>query len=44
MYTPVNPSFAIQKWGLRESELYRQVFVMGIVRILGQTKVSKFLG
>ena len=29
MYTPVNPSFTIQKWGLRGSTLYRYVFVMG---------------
>ena len=28
MYTPVNPSFTIQKWGLRGSKLYRRVFVM----------------
>ena len=28
MYTPVNPSFTIQKWGLRGSKLYRHVFVM----------------
>ena len=28
MYTPVNPSFTIQKWGLRGSKLYRNVFVM----------------
>ena len=28
MYTPVNPSFTIQKWGLRGSELYRRVFVV----------------
>ena len=28
MYTPVNPSFTISKWGLRESKLYRHVFVM----------------
>ena len=28
MYTPVNPSFTIQKWGLRGSKLYRYVFVM----------------
>ena len=27
MYTPVNPSFTIEKWGLRESTLYRHVFV-----------------
>ena len=32
MYTPVNPSFTIQKWGLRRSKLYKHVFVMfGIV-------------
>ena len=30
MYIPVNPSFTIQKWGLRESKLYRRVFVMQI--------------
>ena len=28
MYTPVNPSFPILKWGLRGSKLYRYVFVM----------------
>ena len=28
MYTPVNPTFPIQKWGLRGSILYRHVFVM----------------
>ena len=28
MYTPVNPSFTILKWGLRGSKLYRYVFVM----------------
>ena len=28
MYTPVNLSFTIQKWGLRGSKLYRYVFVM----------------
>ena len=28
IYTPVNPSFAIKKWGLRGSKLYRYVFVM----------------
>ena len=28
MYTPVNHSFTIQKWGLRGSNLYRHVFVM----------------
>ena len=28
MYTPVNPSFTIEKWGLRGSKLYRHVFVI----------------
>ena len=28
VYTPVNPSFTIQNWGLRGSKLYRHVFVM----------------
>ena len=28
MFTSVNPSFTIQKWGLRGSKLYRHVFVM----------------
>ena len=28
VYTPVNPSFTIQKWGLRGSKLYKHVFVM----------------
>ena len=28
MYTPVNPSFTIWKWGLRGSKLYRYVFVI----------------
>ena len=28
MYAPVNPSFTIQKWGLRGSKLYRYVFLM----------------
>ena len=28
MYTPVNPSFTIWKWGLRGSKLYRHVLVM----------------
>ena len=29
MYTPVNPSFTILKWGLRGSTLYRHVFLLG---------------
>ena len=28
MYTPVNPSFTISKWGLKGSKLYRHVFMM----------------
>ena len=32
MYTPVNPSFTIQKWGLRGSKLYRYVFVTVLSR------------
>ena len=36
MYTPVNPSFTIEKWGLRGSKLYRHVFVMafGFLRMM----------
>ena len=33
-YTPVNPSFTIQKWGLRGSKLYRHVFVIIIIIII----------
>ena len=29
MYTPVNPSFTIQKWGVRGCSLHGLVFVMG---------------
>ena len=28
MYTPINPSFTILKWGLKRSKLYRHVFVL----------------
>ena len=28
IYTPVNPSFTIETWGLRGSKLYRHVFVI----------------
>ena len=28
MYTTVNPSFTVEKWGLMGSKLYRRVFVM----------------
>ena len=33
MYTPVNPSFTIEKWVLRGSKLYRHVFAMVIRKI-----------
>ena len=32
MYTPVNPSFTIQKWGLSGSKYYRHVFVMFVTK------------
>ena len=28
MYTPVNPSFTMEKWGIRGSILYRYVYVI----------------
>ena len=31
IYTPVNPSFTIRKWGLKGSTLYRYVFVINTV-------------
>ena len=34
MYTPVKPSFTIQKWGLRGSKLHRHVFVMWAIKML----------
>ena len=39
MYTPVNPSFTIKKWGgggggLRGSKLYRRVFVMNFHNVV----------
>ena len=30
MFTPVNPSFTIQKRGLRGSKIYRHVFLMEV--------------
>ena len=30
MYTPVNTSFTIYKWGLRGPKLYRYVFLMSL--------------
>ena len=41
MYTPVNPSLTIQKWGLRGSKLYRYVFVM-LRRLLKAIKCILF--
>ena len=37
MYTPVNPSFTIQKWGLRGSKLFRHVFLMKAQHVFGQS-------
>ena len=31
MYTPLNPSFTIQKWGLRGSKIYRYMYVFVMV-------------
>ena len=39
MYTPVNPSLTILKWGLRGSKLYRHVFVMGSINAT-ETKLT----
>ena len=39
-YTPVNPSFTIQKWGWRGSTLNRRVFVMDIPRHKEKEKVK----
>ena len=33
MYTPVNPSFTVLKWGLRGSKLYRRVFAMYVYQL-----------
>ena len=35
IYTPVNPSFTMWKWGLRGSNFYRHVFVMQTNLIVG---------
>ena len=34
MYTPVNPSFTVFKWGFKGSKLYRHVFVMNKYKTL----------
>ena len=33
MYTPVNPSFTVWKWGLRESKLHRRVLMMKLTSL-----------
>ena len=33
---PVNPSFAIEKWGLMGSKLYRRVFMMKFKKNIGE--------
>ena len=43
MYTPVNPSFTISKWGLRGSKLYRHVFVMDASIALGTVMRAEFV-
>ena len=43
MYTPVNPSFTIQKWGLRGSKLYRPVFVMNSTYLYNVIAENKLL-
>ena len=43
MYTPVNPSFTIWKWGLRGSTLYRHVFVMKKIHFQGEAIQSKWV-
>ena len=45
MYTPVNPSLTISKWGLRGPELYRFVSVMrlSMLHVIIRSKVDQFL-
>ena len=43
MYTPVNPSFTIYKWGLRGSKLYRYVFVMQFLGLLRYFFIFQYL-
>ena len=43
MYTPVNPRFTIEKWGLRGSKLYRHVFVM-YSKEFASFKCSPYIG
>ena len=43
MYTPVNLSFTILKWGLRGSKLYRYVFVMSSGDPLSAYKIIEYL-
>ena len=41
IFTPVNPSFTILKWGLMGSKLCRHMFVMDIYTYIFQTDHSK---
>ena len=41
IYTPVNPSFTIYKWGLRGSKLYSHVFVMVVRKQLDTDKIPR---
>ena len=43
MYTPVNPSFTIYKWGLRGSTLYRHVFVKLCILALYDLKICMWI-
>ena len=43
MYTSVNPSFTINKWGLSRSKLYRHVLVMSdLVYTVSQAYLSMY--
>ena len=41
IYTPVNPSFTIWKWGLRGSKLYRHVFMMHLLNLYSMGLVHR---
>ena len=43
MYTPVNHSFTIEKWGLRGSKLYRHVFVMWETLVSASVDLDKII-
>ena len=40
MFTPVNPRFTMEKWGIRGSKLYRYVYVMKF-SIVGYPKCAQ---